>query len=229
MNKKLVFLVFLTFILSIGLKAQDCFKYFPTKKGSFYEYTDYNNKGKITGTTKRTVLDLRNIGDSSIVDFLVESKNTKSDSIAKTNFSMSCKNDIVYVNMSGFTNTGAAGFAEMDVEVNAGNIDFPTNPFEGQILKGGEMTVTIKTGGQVIMTIKSIITNRKIEAFEEITTDAGTFKTFKISYDIEVQSFLKTTGKAIEWYSEKYGLIKSESYDKNGKLTGSSVLTKFSN
>jgi hypothetical protein len=182
------------------------------------------------GTTKRTVLDFRNIGDSSVVDFLIESKQVKSDSIAKTNFSMSCKNDIVYVNMSGFTNTGAVGFSEMDVEINAGNIDYPSNPIVGQALKGGEMTVIIKTGGQVFMTIKSIISNRKIESFEEIIVGTKTFKTIKITYDIEVQmGFINTTGKAVEWYSENYGLIKSESYDKKGKLTGSSILTNYSN
>ena len=34
-------------------------------------------------------------------------------------------------------------------------------------------------------------------------------------------------GSSKEWYAEGVGVVRSESYNKNGKLTGYSELTKF--
>jgi len=35
------------------------------------------------------------------------------------------------------------------------------------------------------------------------------------------------TTKGVEYYSKEFGLIKSESYDKNGKLSSYTILSKI--
>jgi hypothetical protein len=79
-----------------------------------------------------------------------------------------------------------------------------------------------------IMTIKSTISNRKVASIEKLSTPAGTFNAFKITYDIETHmGFITVKSSAAEWYCKKYGLIKSENYNKRGKLQSYSLLTKI--
>jgi hypothetical protein len=64
-------------------------------------------------------------------------------------------------------------------------------------------------------------------AEETLNTPAGKFDCFKISQKV----FMKTLGKieinSIEWYSEDVGMVKSETYDKKGKLKTYSLLTTY--
>ena len=80
------------------------------------------------------------------------------------------------------------------------------------------------------MTIK--ILNRKVESKESITTPAGTFSCFKITYDME--SSTKIMGmntnvklSSIDYLAEGIGVVKTESYDKKGELSGYSLLTAY--
>lgn len=75
------------------------------------------------------------------------------------------------------------------------------------------------------MTITVNIINRKVEGTEEITTPAGTFSCVKISYDVVVKSIMKISSKVIDWYAKDVGVVRSENYRSNGKLTGYSIMT----
>lgn len=224
----LVFLALGLFVMS-NAKAQDCFKYFPAKKGTVLKYADYDKKGKITSTSIRTVVDKRTENGEVIVDYRVEVSPVDADTVITQEFSVGCKDGVVSVDMgSYYSNSDMSAYEGMEIEVSGDKIDFPTNAKEGQSLDDAEMTVNIKNGGAVFMSIDTKIYNRKVAAIEDVTTSAGKFKTIKITYDIDVKmGFINTTGSSAEWYSEKYGMIKSESYDKKGKLTGYTELTKI--
>lgn len=71
--------------------------------------------------------------------------------------------------------------------------------------------------------------NRKVEAFESVTTPTGTFDCYKLTYDMDVKSIMKMTVKATQWVAKNVGAVKTESLDKNGKLVGYSLLTAFRN
>jgi len=73
------------------------------------------------------------------------------------------------------------------------------------------------------------ITNRKVEAIEDITTPAGTFTCYKISSDVETKMMMKISIKSVEWYAKNVGTVRTESYNNNGKLTGYTLLTDFKN
>ena len=81
-------------------------------------------------------------------------------------------------------------------------------------------------GGTVIMNMFVNITNRKVEGKESVTTPAGTFDCFKITYDIETKFGVKIERNAIEWIAKNVGTVRSESY-KGDKLEGYTELTKL--
>ena len=78
----------------------------------------------------------------------------------------------------------------------------------------------------VTMTIE--IVNRVVESIEEVTTPAGTFECFKLNYDVKSKiGFIKQNYKNSVWYAKGIGAVKTETYDKKGKLDGTTLLTKF--
>jgi hypothetical protein len=80
------------------------------------------------------------------------------------------------------------------------------------------------------MAFTTDITNRKVLAIEEITGAAGTFECFKISQDIESKvGFVKVFMSSVFWYAEKIGLIRSEAYNKKGKLQSVTELVNIVN
>lgn len=229
--KKLLLTSLFTILLVASSFSQDCFKYFPSNKGTSLEYTNYDNKDKPTGTTLRTVLDKRTSGDSVIVNYQISSTPNDADTTITYVYDIACVNDKLLIDMTSYMNSSVYNsYPGMDFEIDGTNLDMPANPSVGQTLNNGNLTVKVLNNGMQMMAITTVISNRKVAAIETITTSAGSFEAIKITYDIEVaMGFIKTKGSAAEWYSENYGIIKTESYDKKGKLVSYDVLTKIVN
>jgi len=78
------------------------------------------------------------------------------------------------------------------------------------------------------MTMSFHVVDRKVEAFESITTAAGTFECFKLSQTTKSKMmFMNLTLKSIDWIAEGIGSVRSESYTEKGKLEGYTVLTNI--
>ncbi|MCF6348980.1 MAG: DUF3108 domain-containing protein [Flavobacteriaceae bacterium] len=71
--------------------------------------------------------------------------------------------------------------------------------------------------------------NGKVEKREEITIPAGTFDCYVISFETEFKMGIKRKGKTRQWLAKGVGIVKTEDYNKKGKVISKSVLTKFSN
>ena len=69
--------------------------------------------------------------------------------------------------------------------------------------------------------------NRKVAGNESVTTPAGTFDCYVITYDSEAKMGFKMTSSNKLWLSEGFGMVKQETYNKKGALIGKSVLTAF--
>jgi hypothetical protein len=79
------------------------------------------------------------------------------------------------------------------------------------------------------MKMSADITNRKVEAIEEISVTGGSFKCYKFSGDINTVAMgIKVQAKSAEWFAKGIGTVKTESYDKKGSLTGRTELVEVS-
>ena len=78
-----------------------------------------------------------------------------------------------------------------------------------------------------MMNMTTTVHNRKVEAVERVTTEAGTFECFKVSYDVMTDAMIDIRTKGIEWIAKDVGAVRTETYNKNGKLTGYSELIKI--
>jgi len=116
-------------------------------------------------------------------------------------------------------------YKDMEMKMEGGALEIPASMKAGDVLKNGDMKMSFSSGGMTIMNITMNISNRKVDAVESITTPAGTFECYKISYDVAMKMMMNMKSKGVEWYAKGVGMVKNETYSSDGKLLGSNVLT----
>jgi len=116
----------------------------------------------------------------------------------------------------------------MEINVDASEFEIPAgDAAAGTQLKDGSLVVKVGSSGVTMFQMTVLITDRKVETREEKTTPAGTFKCLMLSQHVSTKMVIKIEGASKEWYAEEVGLVRSETYNKKGKLTGYSELTKI--
>jgi hypothetical protein len=113
------------------------------------------------------------------------------------------------------------------MKLEGGSLELPSSMKAGDLLKNGDMKISFSNNGMNVMSITIVVTNRKVEAIETVTTPAGTYECYKITYDLATKMMINVKTKAAEWYAKGVGLVKSETYSLDGKLMGSSVLNSI--
>lgn len=225
--KKLVLLT-LVIIVSLSVQAQNCIKYFPTKKGMKLEYQSFDKNKKLESTTHLTVLGSDIEDGFEVVKYKSEIKAAESDTVIESTYQIKCKDDSLTINLGDFLNQSIYEDQGFQVKITVDSFIIPTNLEVGQKLTDGQMILELVNQGSTFMTIKTYITNRKVEKKGKITTPAGTFDAVCITYDIEtVVGFIRTKGHEEDWINEKYGYVKQENFDKKGNLQNSQILTNI--
>lgn len=256
--KKTIVILFLGLIYA-SLGAQTT-SFIPTKKGVVCTYKYLNAKGKpeLVKDTKeeaflrQTVTNVETEGDATIVTISCESNQFDNIDYAEQiiedlkNLKFRIQDNILYADnilaktsavLSSEFEKMSSDNMKIDIKIDGRQVQIPLGIAVGQTLPDEEvMKNTINMSGVMSMTFYTITTykNRKVEAKEDVTTSAGTFNCFKISYDCEVSmdmGMMKqgTTEKVIEWLSPEIGMIKTERYSEKGKLSSTTVLSEVKN
>jgi hypothetical protein len=205
--------------------SQDCEIYFPVNKGQVREMTSFDKKDKPTGISRQTILESNQSSGAFELTILSEVLDTKDEIIFSGEITMACRDGIFYVDMDDLLAGSAAAMSELNITIEGDNLSYPSGMKPGDKLEDGSVTMNIEEAPMMNTTVR--IFNRRVEAREEITTEAGTFTCYKISYDTETKSVVTITGSGTEWIAKDVGAVRSESFNKKGKLTGYSVLTKL--
>ena len=225
--KKLIVLSVLIF-LGMVLKAQEIF--FPTKEGTVLVYKSFDKKDKETNTVRYTITKINVNGSDMDITYLVESIDPKDKLVFKEEITIQQKGDKLYFDMSNFINKAAfqqEGEIPAEIQVTGNNMEIPSNPNPGDVLPDANVEMALKMGF-VNMKMSANVTNRKVEAIEDITVAAGTFKGYKFSCEVNSSVMgIKANSKGIDWYAKGVGILKSESYDKNGKLQSHTELIEL--
>ena len=205
----------------------DCKPYIPVKEGSTWEISNFNAKGKLQG---RIVYELekKSVSGADII-FTVNTTtfDKKDEEIYSSSFDATCSNGQFDLGME-FKMDGNAlqAYQNMEVEVDASSYEIPDlSQAVGTTLPDGSLTVAVQ--GPIPINMKVNITDRIIEAKEQITTPAGSFDCIVLSQTVSTKTVLNVMATSKEWYAENIGMVRSESYNKKGKLLGYSELTKM--
>ncbi len=220
----------LTAIIGFAAFSQDCDAYFPMKEGAYIETRSFDAKDKLQGFSKMTVLQKQTAGIRTSVIAEVKSYDDKEKELMSTQMEVYCENGVFYIDMRKFLDQQTMeSFKDMEVAMETENMEFPSNLAAGQTLKDARITVSASSGGMKLFSMNVWVTNRKVEAIEDITTPAGTFTCYRITSDVETKMMMKISVKSVEWYAKNVGTVRSESYNNKGKLTGYTLLTDYKN
>ncbi len=226
---KYLMLTSLLLINSLVFAQNNCEAFVPVEEGTKWELSHYSPKDKITGYTRYELL--KKTTNASTTKFLIRSVSLdkKNKETFNTEYEAVCDNGQFEFDMSFMLQGGMMdAYQGMDLDVNASKLMMPSmNDPVGKSLGDGTITISFGQAGMSIMNFSIECKDRKIDAKETIETTAGKFESIKISQNVVMNTIIKMQFKTVEWFAPNVGMIRSESYDKNGKPNGYSVLSKL--
>lgn len=219
-------LLFSSFLL-LGHAQTDCKPYMPSEEGSTWEQTHYSDKDKVTGRTTYEVLKKTLSGDSATFRIKAAYFDEKNEEVFVNEFDAYCKSGIFEIDMASRMNGETmSAYESMDVTVDASHLAIPTlNEAVGTPLEDGTLSVQVSMNGINTFKMTVELTDRMVAARENLETPAGSFDCLKIEQTVMMKMVFKMENTTTEWYAEGVGVVRSETYDKKGRLSEYTVLT----
>ena len=226
---KRIVMVVCAIAVAISITAQDCEIFIPSQIGKKVTTESYDDKDKLTGSSTMEVLSINTVDGKQEIVVESESFEKKGESQGKGQLKYYCNGDVFEVDMKSMLNQEQmAGFEGMSIEYTMNNLGYPKVMTAGMTLNDGFIESVISNEGIKFMTMRMDITNIKVEAIESITVPAGTFTAYKISSDFTSKTgFMTMNMKSIQWMVTEIGAVRTETYDKKGKLMGYTVVSKI--
>lgn len=203
------------------------------KTGMAFELSHFNGKDKPIGKVVYQVKDVHKEGVSTVMDITAQFEDEKGKQQPPYTIKYVCTGNELVADMSGMMQSMQnGGMKDMEMKLKTNKLVYPGKLSVGQKLSDGQMEADLNSKGNTMMTMNMAMTNRQVDSKESITTPAGTFDAYKISSDMSFENRvmgmpIRNTMRIISYRTDKQLFdIKSESYNKNGKLMGYSLLTK---
>lgn len=225
-------------ILSISLlcslfakiAAQDCRGFMPYKVGNEWTITTFDKKGLAETVIESRLAEMKNGQNGAVeaaIDQVIYDEKGKEQSNGTVKFT--CKNGAISLDIRSLLPPESLGaYQKMEMTITGSPIEYPATMVAGQKLPDASMEMQVKSGSLVVMRMNFDMTNRLVVGREEVTTAAGVFNCFKMTYQVDSKiGFMKNSQTFTQWMAEGVGLVKSEWLDKKGKLEGSQQLTAF--
>lgn len=226
------------FVLSIccysfTLSAQDCSALEIVSEGQVMTYGSFNAKDKEVRSHTTTILSKESSNGGVAIGIEVAYYDKKDGFIQKSGANYTCDGGTISLDMMTNFPGNMDTYANMEIEVIQNENFLPANPTVGANLDDAIFKVNITMeGNQPFGGIDAIYSNRKVLSKETLTTPAGSFECYKIQseYEIIIKTLgigLPDRGSSTDYFSPSIGMIKTESYNKKGKMTGYTLLTEL--
>jgi len=206
--------------------SQNC-NYYYLQNGKTAEITFYTKKGEESGKGVYNVTSASMAGNGGSSTVRSEIFNKKGKSIAKGTNNIKCDNGVFMVDLKAFISPEQQEQIKADAQAADVYLSYPANMKVGDALPDGNMDLDIQQDNGMKTHVNVKITDRKVEGQESVTTPAGTWNCFKITYHSAIKVALMGIGIPIkaditEWFAPNFGVVKTES--SKGSTT---LLTKF--
>lgn len=215
------------FALTNCIAQNNCSPYYPSKKGTEITLHHFNHKDKLTSKTNYKIVDINSTNSGATISIQMSMTDAKKKkTITDTQFSIECKDGVTSIDPETIISPQLyKQYQNMDYTIQGKGIDIPNSLTVGQQLEDGYVSMSIDAGVMSI-DMKVDLLNREVQSKETITTSAGSFDCYLISYTNEVTMSMgmKQTFMVKQWISKNVGLVQQETTKPNGKLVSKSVL-----
>jgi len=219
-------------LLGTQTLAQDCELFVPMDVGTVWEITNYTAKGKADGTSKYELIDKVISGNDVTFTIKVEAFDKKGKLLFSQDYEAFCKDGFFEFDMSYMLERMMTDeYKDLEIDITMDVEDYKMPKFSdpvGTELEDSKLTMNMNMGGMNMKT-ELEYTERKLTAKENISTPAGTYDCILIEQTVSTKiSIMNTSFYNKDWFSEGVGMVRTETYNKKGKLVSYSELTSFS-
>ena len=225
--KSLLFVAAMALVSSPAISQ--CNPFFNFKKGASWEMESFNAKGKSEGSSRYEVVSFEKSAGDYQATVALKVMDKKEKELMDSELELKCEGGVLHYDMRKFfPKESMAAYSDMDAEMTGDNLEYPSDLSVGDELKDAKLTMSISGEGMPFkMNFTMEIMDRKVEAKESITTAAGTFECYKITSTMNMKTVRNFRSKGIEWIAPGKGVVRTESYNGNGKMLAYSELKSF--
>ncbi|TVR82092.1 MAG: hypothetical protein EA409_05590 [Saprospirales bacterium] len=224
MKKILLAALILIVTLNVNYAQGECNQFFPFEHFKSMTYATYDQRDRLQGRQSWEVVDLERSNGAVVATVSSMMYDENEEEILETIFTARCENETFFISMESYHLQGLSESFGRDVEmeISGDDLSLPNKLSEGTSLPDASMEVRVTSPIPLTMNVE--ITDRLVEGREEVTTPAGTFDAYKISQNSTVRAVIRMRSSSIEYYSPRFGMVRSEDYNRRGRLQGYTVL-----
>jgi hypothetical protein len=202
-----------------------------------YSITD--ERGKPTGSIRQRVVRLGSATNKKKTlttnTALVKSGlyNDKNQILRLQDLTYACRRDTSFTDgMSEVDYKSLSSFRDRRMAYEPVALAWPNQPTVGTRLPPGGVKVQVSSPSVNIAQVSTSVRSRRIVSGPAaVVTPAGTFQCYKVESEREASvaprsdMVMRTRTRVIDYYSPAVGIVKTEVYNKNGKLAATKLLT----
>ncbi len=196
--------------------SQNCTDFYYMQNNKTVEITITNKKGKETGKNVYTISNVQQSGGTITSIVNSEFIKSKGDTVSKATNNIKCVGGIIMMDMKMFIPSAQEEqMGTTSASAQSAYLEYPSNMKEGDELKDGQFGMDFKTQSGIGAHINIDITKRKVQGKESVTTPAGRWNCFKITYHskvvMKIGIGIPVNMDVTEWYAPGFGVVKTES------------------
>ena len=173
--------------MASGLLAQDCTQYVYMQKNKTIEMTAFNDKGVVSFKTISKVSDVNTSNGVTTANVVTEGYDKNGKLMNTSNATYKCDGGVMMMDMNFNSPQSSAQQSQQDTKVNfklinKSYMEYPAGMQVGDHLKDAttQMETDMNNGMTGVTTVQ--ITDREVVGKETVTTTAGNWDCFKITY-----------------------------------------------
>ena len=231
MNKQTIISLFLVLFFQISAQAQDCDCMRKYKKGTRFQIIKYDKKGKVVNASDELTEVFDKIPNATgwELQWGFTPKDKKGNNGKKLTFRTRCENGVYLMDIK----QNILLPTQDDSQDNKVSFRITGDPLRLPVLEVGKeqtesnLEYATMLDDIALMKVKVRSFNMKVVGIETITTPAGTFECYKITYDTELKALGTRKGSTTLYINKDYGQVKTIVYDNKGKEESRYELSKF--
>lgn len=215
-----------------GGRAQDCLGV-TFKSGMNYEISTFNAKDKPTGKITYQVKDVRQENGATVMDITAQFRDEQGKQQNAYTIRYTCTGDELMADMAGMMQSMQNNtMKDMEMRLKTNKLVYPGKLTVGQKLSDGQMQADMVGKGSTVMEMSMTMSNRQVESQDAITTPAGTFDAYKVTSNMNFENRMmgipiRGSMRVVSYRAANQLFdIRSETYNKNGKLMGYTLLSR---
>jgi DUF3108-like len=220
---KITCLALLLFIVSY-CRSQNCADYYFLQNNKTIEMTVSNKKGKETGKLVYVISNVVKKGNSTSATVNSDFVDKNGKSISKATNNIQCDNGNLMMDMKMFIPSAQqAQMGDISAAGTVSYLEYPANMKEGDALKDASFAMDFKSQSGLGGHVSIDMTKRKVEGKESVTTPAGTWNCYRISYHskmlFKMGIGIPMNADVTEWYAPGFGVVKTDSGSGTTEIT----------